>query len=735
MKKFLSSISVFAIILLGFTSCGGEKVVPRTPQDEIVPPKNTEIILPTVKASSFATYSEDKISYTPSVPKYTVNMDENVEENPNLYISPEVKESLNKNYFAINADDTAEEFYQVYESNRYDVVPNFITTDSALHTYHLFFNYLLKDLESKELYEALEEFSDLMIVESRKQMEETSGTFAQDLAKRNLAYFSVAKKILMPNYEVPKEVKDMVENELALIEAAEGIISSYILGSEENSYDEDYTQYIPRGHYTQTDALTRYFKAMMWYGRMNFRLKDLSETGSALMITSAIGTNKEIEKIWNKIFEPINFFVGEPDDLSFYDYSTVANNVFSSMNLNEVLKNGEQGVADFSLQARFLKDPKINSMPILAPFVVPNDRNEETKGFRVFGQRSTVDAMIFQKLIYRDVDKNKNGDLRMLPKALDIPAVFGSNEAKEILMDQGDFEYENYTKNFDMMSSLIAKYTVEDFGKNLYWGWMYALKALVSPYGEGYPSFMTNTNWKLKELLTFLASYTELKHDTILYAKQVYAEMGGGPEINEFDDRGYVEPNPELYNRMKSLVRLTIEGLAQRELLSEKNKENLKRLEEMMKILRDISIKELENKTLTDEEYEFIRTYGGSLEHLFTETLSELDKLKPRNEVLNGHPSSIVADIATDPNGTVLEVGVGPVNKIFVVYPIEGKLRVGVGGVFSHYEFPWPMNDRLTDEKWRTILFPWDPENTETYDFVPEIADWRKDFTIKYDYN
>lgn len=732
MKKFLSGIMVFAIMLLGLSSCGGEKIVSPKANEEPLPPKSSEIILPSVTASSFATYTEDQISYTPSMPKYSVNMDENVEENPNLYISPEVKESLNKNYFAINADDFYEEFYSIYESNRYDTVPNFVTTDSALHTYHLFFNYLLKDLESKELYEALDEFSEMMIVESRKQMEETKGTFAENYAKRNLAYFSVAKKLLMPTFETPKEVSEIVENELELIEKAEGITNSFILGSDEFQYDEDYTQYIPRGHYTQSDALTRYFKSMMWYGRMNFRLKDLSETGSALLITSAIGTNKEIEKLWNKIFEPINFFVGEPDDLSFFDYSTVVLNVFSSMDLREVLMRGEDGVAEFSLQAAYLNDPKINSMPILAPFVVPNNRNEETKGFRVFGQRSTVDAMIFQKLIYRDVDKNENGDLRMLPKSLDIPAVFGSNEAKKILQDEGDFTYENYTENFDKLSSLISKYTVEDFGKNLYWGWMYALKALVSPYGEGYPSFMTSTNWKLKELLTFLASYTELKHDTILYAKQVYAEMGGGPEIMEFDDRGFVEPNPELYNRMKSLVRLTIEGLAKRELLSEKNKENLKRLEEMMKILRDISIKQLENKALTEEEYDFIRNYGGSLEHLFTETLSEIDKLKPRNEVLNGHPSSIVADIATDPNGTVLEVGVGPVNKIYVVYPIDGKLRVGVGGVFSHYEFPWPMDDRLTDEKWRTILFPWDPENTETYDFVPEIADWRKEFTIKY---
>jgi len=40
-----------------------------------------------------------------------------------------------------------------------------------------------------------------------------------------------------------------------------------------------------------------------------------------------------------------------------------------------------------------------------------------------------------------------------------------------------------------------------------------------------------------------LGSWTELKHDTILYAKQVMAEMGGGGP--QTPPHGYVEPNPK----------------------------------------------------------------------------------------------------------------------------------------------------------------------------------------------
>jgi len=734
MKKIFS-IQILLVFLFTLSACSLFPQSSEDTQENFQNSSKEKQVIQKVEASSFAVYNEDKLSYTKSLVPYKVLIDENTEISPNLFLTDETKEMLNKNAFAIFVDDYRDEYYEIYETNRYEQIPNFITTDSALHTYHLFFSFLLKDLESTKLSQALNEFSDKMIIASRKQLEELKGTFAESSAKRNMAYFVVGKKLIDPSYEIPSTVKEIVDKELNLISLSQGIEASNILGSNENPYFEDFSQYIARGHYTSSEELTKYFKSMMWYGRLSFRLSDISETTSALLIVSALNSNKDILALWEKIFEPINFFVGDPDDLSVYDYSSLGIDIFSSLSLKDIIKNGEQKIAEFIIKANLLKDPLINSMPIWAEFIDQKDRNEEIKGFRVFGQRSTIDAMIFQKLIYRDVLENKNGELRMLPRSIDIPAVFGSKEAEQLLRNFGDFSFANFEENFNKMKEIISSYSLNEWGKNLYSAWLYSLKSFTKEYEEGYPSFMMSENWKLKELISFLGSYTELKHDTVLYAKQVYAEMGGGPEMTDFDDRGFVEPNPELYNRLKSLTRMTIEGLSKRDLLSNENKESLKRLEEMMKILRDISIKQLENKVLTDEEYEFIRNYGGSLEHLFTDSLSEKDKNKDRRELLNGHPSSIITDIATNPNGEVLQVGVGPVSKIYVVFPQEGKLKLGVGGVYSHYEFPWPLSDRLTDEKWRNILFPYDPPTFEPlYDFSPEIHKWQEDFSITYSY-
>ena len=64
------------------------------------------------------------------------------------------------------------------------------------------------------------------------------------------------------------------------------------MGIDGSEYKEDYGQYKPRGHYTRSEDLQRYFQAMMWYGRITFRLRNADETRSALLLTQALQTAK-----------------------------------------------------------------------------------------------------------------------------------------------------------------------------------------------------------------------------------------------------------------------------------------------------------------------------------------------------------------------------------------------------------------------------------------------------------
>jgi len=229
-----------------------------------------------------------------------------------------------------------------------------------------------------------------------------------------------------------------------------------------------------------------------------------------------------------------------------------------------------------------------------------------------------------------------------------------------------------------------------------------------------------------------LGSWAELKHDTILYAKQVYAELGAGPPPPPpIPPNGYVEPVPYFYARLAALTAMTRSGLEQRGLLSEVDSANLLSLEGMVLDFQVMAEKQLRGEPLTPEEYEKIRYYGGDLEHL-TMAAADSDSEDPdAPKFMDEQPqAAVIADVATDPaTELVLEEAVGRVNPIYVVVPMvdaQGNpyLQIAKGGVFSYYEFPWPLSDRLTDEKWRQML---------EQGLAPDLPEWTSSFFTRED--
>ncbi|MFA6255148.1 MAG: DUF3160 domain-containing protein [Patescibacteria group bacterium] len=706
---------------------------PPEPVKTLIEAISNLIGAPIAEANEFAIFTEPAVNVVPTVSAYQVAADlSNVENKSDFTLSDSAKNLLSQNGFAV-VPGYSQEFFSIYESNRYSFTPSFITTDSILHNYHLAFDFLLRTLETDKLKQVLTELTYGMVQASQEQYEQLQGTPWENAAKRNVAFFAVANKLVYPSAEPASYVAKEVTDELALIEGQTQVgMPSPVMNlgvTDPAQYNlEDYTQYIPRGHYTRTDDLKIYFKSMMYLGRLTFRLKSEDETRSAVLITQALQNSEALKNLWDKIYEPTAFFVGLADDLTFNDYGKLITDSYGAdYTLTDLYDEAKfQGLLT---QAANLAGPKINSMPILDARFQP-DRTAAIKGFRFMGQRYTLDADIFQRLVYREVgDKDHTCDSdpttwvpeqsRRLPSGLDVVSAFGSNVAAKLQEDKGETAYACYVENSNKMRQYVASLDGKTWTQNLYWGWLYSLRPLLAEKTQGYPSFMTNVAWQKKDMNTFLANWTELKHDTILYAKQVYAELGGGSP-DQKDDRGYVEPNVYVYARLAALTKMMKEGLQLRSLLSENSTEFLDRLEILVSRLKDISEKELSNQALSDDDYDFIRTYGGSLEHLWLEAYKDLGIESPSQ--IYQEPAALVADVASDPAGQVLEEGTGRIYDIYAVVPVEGKLRIAKGGVFSYYEFSWPITDRLTDEKWRGMV-----DNNQ----APALPDWTSAFVAK----
>ncbi|MCR4867833.1 MAG: DUF3160 domain-containing protein [Lachnospiraceae bacterium] len=669
-------------------------------------------------------YDSDAIKYNPNVAAYKPKADlSDVYDIERVYLGDEAREKLARNNFVVAYGSEAE-FFDLYEFNRYAQYASFVTTDSMMHTYHLYFAMLQENTERNYLYGNIERLSKRMYDNCLAQYEELKDSEWEEASRLNTAYFAIACTLLETDIDIPEEVKETVDAEIKKINASDTVAFSEITGAM-----EDYSQYKPRGYYDGDELLERYFKAMMLFGHLNFAQKDETNNRCALLMTLAM--DEEAYKEWDAVYEVTSFFVGASDDNGYYEYLPLIDEAYGQGISASDLIGDKKGWDRFDELTASLEAPAINS-EIFADDEGKTDKNEESKGYRFMGQRFTLDAAILDKLICGNVKQADDGSKRMLPDALDIPAAMGSDMALSVIADEGLDRYPNYYDQMDKAKAVVKKADEDGYrSRSLYGGWLYTLNPILIKKGEGYPSFMTNDEWQKKSLESYLGSYTELKHDTVLYAKQAMAEMGGGDDT-VYDDRGYVEPEPELYDRLYTLTQNTSDGLDKLGVISNEDKEGLRLLGELAKSLRDISIKELNNESLSDDEYELIRGYGGSLEHFWKDTL----KNKTDKEYIDSRefPMALVTDIATDPNGSCLQLGIGGASTIYVIFPIDGQLHIGRGGVFNFYQFEQPISDRMTDKEWRIKLGMSMDDNDEYHFEEVEQPAWTQSYRYRWHY-
>lgn len=728
-KQFLAAVLLVSIL----GGCAAPKQSEEVPfsteaQDSVEAPstQQTEIVEIANKAAIGArpvliqtTMEAQDSNLIPKVTPYTVASDlsnlENLWQFYYLEQGGEMADKLAKNGFVVSGSAGAE-FFEIYETNRYDMIPNFVTVDSLMHTYHLYFAYLLKNIEKEYLSNALVNLSKRMLDNSRAQYKALKGSEWDSAAKRNVAFFTVGSMLLDDNTVIDSDVKEMVSYELDNIRQAQGISVSQI-----SSEMEDYSQYIPRGYYEGNEQLERYFKAMMWYGRMHFTQEEEEMDRSALLMTLALSNDAQAYELWQSIYAVTSFFAGESDDLGVCEYAPVLQEAYGENCIIDNLAGNAEAFLKFHNGTAALGTSQINSIPIW------EEEENVIPGFRFMGQRFTIDAAIMQRLVYKNVGNNSAGAKRMLPDVLDVPAALGSDIALTLLEEKGHTSYAGYPEAMEKLRAGLAQENAALWSASLYSGWLHTLRPLLDVKGEGYPMFMQNEEWLKKDLECFAGSYAELKHDTVLYAKQVYAEMGGGMD-EEPDDRGYVEPEPLVYERFAALASQTATGLKKYGMLNATDEEFLMRLEEIAKQLLIISKKELQEERLTEEEFEFIRAYGGYIEHFWYEAAKQASD----DETVNAlkYPAAVVTDIATDPdNGLTLEVATGNPSIIYVAIQVEGTVKIARGSVFSFYQFPWASNDRLTDTKWRQMMgIEMNEDGNYSQDRPIEKPDWTESY-------
>lgn len=649
--------------------------------------------------------------------------------NYNLSLTdPSIQKQLKDKGFVVLPNKDHMTLYEVY----YKKTPLFVTSDSILHTSHLIFDWYLRYLEIAYLRGDLINLTDGLLAANISYYDGLEDGELKESALKNSLYFTVAKQLLsggkMEN--MPENLRKAIKDEIILIEEHKGTAISPVMG-----YKEDYSQYIPRGHYNRSPEFHSYFKAMMWYGRIYFPANNDLNILQTLLICKALKDTKikgeTASQVWERIYKTTAFFTGESDDLLYGDYEKIIEKTYGK-DISIKYLSDKKKLSLFKEELKKLKKPAILSIPVRGG----EKWDEKLQGFRFMGQRFTFDSYIFQNLVYDRVKKYKGKDkkpftegrgVRTFARGLDVMAVLGSTEAKDILIKEGDTDFNCYNEQFEKLESEKENYRYED----LYNGRLWLLEELFKSPGKNVPPFMATDEWKLKQLNTALGSWTELKHDTILYTKQPYTmeqralstmQKGGEPEPTPAVVKGYVEPSPEIYKGTALLFKKLRENLLNLGFPKDNALErNLTRFEQYLSSLEEISRKELSGKALSEEEYRLIEDTGSRLHSSLS--FGHYFDISPEFQTKEDDKMPVIADVLTDINSEmVLEQATGTPFLIFAEIEIEKEKKICRGAVYSYFEFKWPAKDRLTDEKWRDMLL----SNKE-----PELPQWTDSFMIK----
>jgi len=630
--------------------------------------------------------------------------------------SETARAALAKNGFVVVAWRGMDLFEYAYANIEHRKVPIVVTADSVLHLYHVLFDNALMKVEQRFFIADLKTLCDGVLQKAWARLQdEGRAQLLVEADRATLAFLSVARQLLDPEWQPAQEVADVVAKEIALINGHAGLAESPLFG-----YAEDYTQYIPRGHYTQAEELKRYFQAMMWLGRMSLLLNEglVDEVAAdrmtiqALLVSSDITRDEQLSQLWHRIYTVTSFFVGAADDLTILDYAEILDAPWFPASEEEMATKSFLDKARASLAEK--AGPRIYGGTGAKRTWLNIDAEvrktlAETMGLRVMGQRFVPDSYMMSRLVgllYEGrgkpftMEPSELGPIRAFPRGLDVMHLLGSARAQEILTSAGDTEYKDYSLRIQELRSFLDKVTQEQWHQNLYWSWLAALRTTLAPYGGRYPSFMRTEAYTDKALHTALASWAQLRHDTILYVKQSYTmepeEEGGGGGSYEPppEPPGYVEPVPDLYAELIALNKLSSSGLEKLGVLEDDLRERFTETGSILERLLALSLKELEAKELTNSDRRFIRRFGWRL----SDAIGDLTDDSKR--------TTLVADVHTDLNSRkVLEEGTGEIALMWVVWKTPGgKLIAGAGPVLSQHEFKVPMQNRLTDEQWREYL-------------------------------
>lgn len=581
-------------------------------------------------------------------------------------------------------------------------LPLYVTADTLLASVHSSYDRILQLVEEELL---LPELRKLLVGMTRR----IASSSADQKTRADVdLYLTVAISLLDGKLVAPvagaspERVKQLVDRATA----ASGTARVVLFDVER---EEDFSQFQPRGHYDSL-FLGRYFRAQMWLGRVDMRMLETQPSGtqvfrraqylSTLLFAELVGPDMAR---FERIEGVLRTFVGASDYMQLPEVAQLVKDLGGP--------EAARTAADDKVVAALLAGGYGKQQ--IASHLMQNGTNTTlplNRSFALLGQRYVVDAHVLSEVVY---DRLK--ERRMMPSSLDAAfAALGNSQALSVHPDVDTVS--ELPGALGRMRVLVDAHDDEFWASSFTNLWLRALRALsppsdlTGPSADALPEVATTELWGRRVLSTQLSSWAELKHDTVLYAKQSYT----GIPVCEYPD-AYVDPYPAFY---EALHQYALSGARIGALLAEVDPGLSAQVDSYFALLasatarlKDMAERELRGEPFTVEQLAFlndavrielssegcttIEVPDGWYAKLFFEPMRAI-QFDPTIADIHTQP----ADAAGNPVGKVLHVGTGyPRMMVTTVDTCLGP-RAYVGVVYAYHEQVTENFARLTDDAW-----------------------------------
>jgi hypothetical protein len=622
---------------------------------------------------------------------------------------------LSKSGLAISARQSFGTFFMGYAGIYANDLPLFVSGDSVLHAVHRSYDAILKGIEEASLQPGLQGV--LGGMRSALATEAAAGTWPTQTVLDVDEYLAVGATLILYSGSAEPVAGGSSAAVAALVaqaKAASGAADVTLFGERRSI---DFSQFAPRGHYVGSSILEPYFRAMMWLGRTDLRLLSQKATGEVAFnrrqFAAAALLAKLVEPVqtaWAQVDRTLRSFVGESDNMMPTDFATLravagvdtspALLAKSDADLASAVVSGGFGIQRIASQLLFV-EPGNEGAPL-------------DRAFLLLGQRFVLDSQVLSNVVY---DRVKDRPYRLMPNPLDVAfAALGNSGAADLLADDLN-AHPGYPQALHQARALVDQHEAGYWTESLYTAWLGAMRAASPDWGaaanpNAQPIVATQA-WTKRILQMQLASWAELRHDNLLYAKQSYT---GIPSC-EFPD-AYVEPIPALWHALADFGNRGSALMAELGLATGSSAgpaAYFTSLASTATMLEAMARQQEQGVAFTAEQMAFInQAVEYKTESVVCTTIKRPSGWYPNlfyAPDLADKQDTLIADVHTQPGdeggnivGKVLHVGTGFPRLMVVTFNTCSGPRAYAGIVSAYHETVTTNFDRLTDERWTTQI-------------------------------